>query len=73
MELALGHTRQITDRLRAGAKVKYLAGIAAARLQHDRLDLAMAQEQWSIHEQGSLFTTDIVDIAYKDIGEIDNA
>lgn len=73
VELALGHSRQITDRLRAGAKVKYLAGIAAARLQLDRLDLAMAQEQWSVHEQGSLFTTDIVDIAYKDNGEIDNA
>lgn len=48
MELALGHTRKITDKLTAGAKVKFLFGLAYADLTVNQLDLTMDGDHWAI-------------------------
>lgn len=72
VEFAFGHSRQITDKLRAGAKFKYLAGVAAADFSLDRMDVNMSGDRWSIRESGQLFTTNVVDIMYNQNGEIDD-
>ena len=53
-ELALGHSRQITEKLRMGAKLKFLLGVGAAdvELKDMRADLA-GTDQWVISGQGT--------------------
>lgn len=48
-ELALGHARNINDKLRVGAKVKVLLGIAYADMNVDRMDITMNGNQWRIN------------------------
>lgn len=52
-ELAFGHSRDITEKLRVGAKVKLLFGIAAAdvKLENVQADLA-GTDQWTVTAQG---------------------
>lgn len=47
-ELALGHSRQITEDLRIGAKLKFLMGVARAKAELTDLDLNLASDgQWT--------------------------
>lgn len=48
-EIALGHSRQINEKLRVGAKVKVLVGLARAdvRMKNIKADLA-GEDKWSI-------------------------
>lgn len=48
VELALGHSRQFTDELRLGAKLKFLFGIANMDLEIDNLKANLAGDQWLI-------------------------
>ena len=48
-ELALGHARDINDKLRVGAKLKVLVGAAYADLNVDRMDITMNGDAWSIN------------------------
>jgi len=45
-ELALGHSRNITDKLRVGAKMKLLFGLAYGDFDVKRLDLTLSGDQW---------------------------
>ena len=48
-EIALGHSRQINDKLRLGAKLKVLVGLARAdvKMKNMKADLA-AEDKWTI-------------------------
>ena len=48
MELAFGHSRQIFDNLRVGAKVKLLFGIAYADLTMENMHANLAGDHWVI-------------------------
>lgn len=72
VELAIGHSRQITDRLRAGAKFKYLAGVAKADMEVEQMNVYMSEDKWSVSDRGQMFTTGFADIRYKENGEIDD-
>lgn len=72
LELAFGHSRNLGERFRIGAKVKYIAGVAYADARIDAIDVAMSADKWSVREQGEMFTTDAIDIQYKPNGEIDD-
>lgn len=72
LEFALGHSRDLNEKVRIGAKLKYLAGAAYADLTVDQLDVAMSAEQWSVREQGHAFYTKLLDVKYKANGEIDD-
>ena len=72
LELAFGHSRNLGERFRVGAKVKYIAGVAYADARIDAIDVAMSADKWSVREQGEMFTTDAIDIQYKPNGEIDD-
>lgn len=47
-ELAFGHSRAIDEKLRVGAKVKLLFGLAYAELESDQLDLTLTDDVWAI-------------------------
>ena len=49
MELALGHARSLLDdRLRVGAKVKFLFGVAYADMDINNLDLTLNGDYWRV-------------------------
>jgi hypothetical protein len=48
LELALGHSHQINDKLRIGGKLKFLLGLAYADFSVDKLDVTMNGDQWQI-------------------------
>lgn len=49
VELAFGHSRKITDNLRAGAKVKLLFGIADADVKMKDVTAHLTGDTWTIH------------------------
>lgn len=48
VELALGHSRRIDDRLKVGAKLKFLIGAAYADFRVDHMDLTLNENEWNI-------------------------
>lgn len=50
VELALGHARDINDKLGVGAKVKVLVGAAHAEARIDRMDISMSPRRM-VHKQ----------------------
>lgn len=54
MEVALGHTRAINDKLTVGAKLKLLFGLAYADFSVDQLNLTMNGDQWRIQGNAQL-------------------
>ena len=52
VEIALGHSHRINDRLTVGAKIKALLGAAQADAHFDKLTLTMAEDQWKIESYG---------------------
>lgn len=50
-EVALGHSRNINDKLRVGAKVKVLLGIARADVEMENLKADLTGEAWTISGQ----------------------
>lgn len=53
-ELALGHSRQLYDNLRVGAKVKLLFGVARADLSTEGLHANLANDKWVIDGQAKM-------------------
>ena len=53
-EIALGHSRQLTDKLRVGAKMKFLLGGAYADVKVDQLSVAMGEEKWLVQANGEM-------------------
>ncbi len=62
LELALGHARDITDKLGVGAKVKVLIGAAHAEARIDRMDISMSQNEWTIKQAGHLQATSLLEL-----------
>ena len=62
IELALGHARDITDKLGVGAKVKVLLGAAHAEARIDRMDISMSQNEWTIKQAGHLQATSLLEL-----------
>ena len=62
LELALGHARDIDDKLSVGAKVKVLLGAAHAEARIDRMDITMSQDEWRIKQSGHLQATSLLEL-----------
>lgn len=67
MEFAYGYSRSITRNLYAGVRVKFLVGIANARIAMDRMSLEMSQDRWAIKAQGNMTTSGM--LSFKTKGE----
>lgn len=48
-EIALGHGRKITDKLTAGAKLKFLLGIGNVNAHINNMDVVLSDKQWLIN------------------------
>ena len=73
IELALGHARDITDKLSAGAKIKVLIGAAHAEARIDRMDISMSQDEWVIKQAGHLQATSLLELTTDpETGEVTN-
>lgn len=73
LELALGHARDITDKLGVGAKVKILLGAAHAEARIDRMDITMSQDEWKIKQSGHLQATSLLELTTDpETGEVTN-
>lgn len=54
MELALGHSHRINDRLTVGAKAKFLFGVAYADFNVNQLNLTMNGDEWRVQGDARL-------------------
>ncbi|MGN0189713.1 MAG: DUF5723 family protein [Candidatus Cryptobacteroides sp.] len=54
MELSLGQSQRISDKLVVGAKVKALLGVASADLTMKNLNLEMSEDKWRVEADGTL-------------------
>lgn len=54
VELALGHSRKIDDKLTVGAKLKFLVGAANIDAKIDQMDVALNGDKWEITTHGTL-------------------
>lgn len=54
VELALGHSHRITDKLTAGAKAKVLLGLAYADMEAKNISLHTADDYWNINGEVNL-------------------
>lgn len=56
MELAFGHSRQLNDQWRVGAKLKFLLGMGYADLTVDKLNVTMNGDAWDVDGDARLTT-----------------
>ena len=54
VEVALGHSRQINDKLRVGAKVKALLGGAYANMNFSNTKIEMNEDMWKVSANGEM-------------------
>ena len=53
-EIALGHSRRLTDKLNVGAKLKVLLGLGSAYADIKKMDVAFGYDKWQIQAEGEL-------------------
>lgn len=53
-EVAFGHQRKITPELSAGAKVKFLFGLAHADANIKTMDVTLGHDKWAVKAQGEM-------------------
>lgn len=56
-EFSLGYARDITSKLKVGAHIKPLFGLAAAELRVDKFDLNTSLEEWSADVDATVYTS----------------
>lgn len=53
IEIALGYSRQITEKIRIGAKTKFLIGAAYANVDYKNMTLKLSEDKWDIAANGT--------------------
>lgn len=54
MQLAVGHSRDISEKLRVGAKLKVLLGLAHADVKMTDMRVEMSQDKWMVSANGEM-------------------
>ncbi len=57
VEIALGHSHEVLENLRVGAKVKILIGAGQASSKLKDMKISMSDDEWKIQSQGELTTS----------------
>lgn len=70
VELALGHSRNISEKLSVGAKFKFLLGAAYAEAHADDVKIRMSDQKWVITERSSLVGSKGMNFVSDNTGEI---
>ncbi len=71
LELAYGYSRKFGERISAGARVKFLMGLARADIAMDNMDLKLSGEEWAVNAKGTASLSGPVSIST--MGETGNA
>lgn len=56
-ELALGHSRKITDEIRVGAAFKVLLGVGSAEAELERATLSLGKDAWRVTTNANVHTS----------------
>lgn len=64
-EIALGHSRRITDRWTVGAKVKFLVGMYNGDFHVNNMRVVMGEDKWMVEGDGELTSAGMIDIPTK--------
>ncbi len=67
MDISLGHSHQINDRLRVGGKVKFLLGLARADIAIEKMDIELSKDRWMVDTDGEI-NFSALGLAYKTSG-----
>lgn len=54
VELGLGHSRQINDKLRAGAKLKVLLGVGNFNARISDMNVTLSNDLWEVKADGEV-------------------
>ncbi len=54
VEVALGHSRQWNDKLRVGAKLKFLLGAGYANFELNDANVTLSEDKWEINANGEM-------------------
>lgn len=68
VELALGHSHKITDKLSVGAKVKVLVGALYAKASAENMRIYMSDNEWRITERSRLITSKGINYEFDEDG-----
>lgn len=68
VELALGHSHKITDKLSVGAKVKVLVGALYAKASAENMRIYMSDNEWRITECSRLITSKGINYEFDEDG-----
>lgn len=53
-EIALGHSRKITDKLSVGGKLKFLLGAGNVNAKIEHMDITLSDQVWQVSAQGQM-------------------
>ena len=67
IDVGLGYSRQINERLTLGGKVKVLFGYADAKIHYSDVEATMTEEEWQMRAHGSL---DVSVVGISDKGNV---
>lgn len=70
LELAYGYSREVTDWLNVGARIKLLYGVVSAEMKMDKMEINATTNAWDISSQGSF---SISGLSFNTKGESGNA
>lgn len=56
-EIALGHSRQINDKLNVGGKLKFLLGVGNVNIKMTDMKVQMAEDKWMVQANGEMNTS----------------
>ncbi len=57
VDIGLGYSRPINDKLTVGGRVKFIGGVANISMKYDNMHIKMTDEQWLINAKGRLNVT----------------
>lgn len=56
-EISVGYSRDVTEQLAMGWRVKYLSGIGAVKTDFKKFDLTTGRDKWTLEAEGGIYTS----------------
>ncbi len=70
-ELAVGYSRNLSQKLRIGGRIKLLQGLSAIKTDITRFDLTTTKRYWDVGVDGAVYSSGPLDITTNPDGSID--
>lgn len=65
MEIALGHSHKVNEKLNVGAKIKFLVGLYNTDMNIKDMNVTLSDEKWMVSAQGEFTSSGLIDIPTK--------